>query len=104
MSGEQAERSRKALDHDLHEAAERLSEYAAANVGLAAQKRKAETDAANLRADLDEAVSQLKQAEDRVAKASAEAARLSEELSGEQVGLWCLWLAFDIVWCGFFFQ
>ena len=52
---------------------------------MAAQKRKLEGDLAALQADLDEAIAELKNSEERVKKASADAARLAEELRAEQV-------------------
>jgi hypothetical protein len=55
------------------------------NANLAAQKRKLESDATAIQADLDEAVSELKNSEERAKKASADAARLAEELRHEQV-------------------
>ena len=82
---EQADKNRKALENDLHEAADRISELSAANSNLASQKRKLETDLAALRADLDEAFVELRNSEDRVKKASGDAARLTEELRAEQV-------------------
>jgi chromosome segregation ATPase len=82
---EQSERARKALESDLHDAADRISELAISNATLGAQKRKLETDLATVQADFDEALAQLKIAEERVKKASADAARLAEELRIEQV-------------------
>ena len=82
---EQADKNRKALENDLHEAADRISELSASNSNLASQKRKLETDLAALRADLDEAFVELRNSEDRVKKASGDAARLTEELRAEQV-------------------
>ena len=82
---EQADKARKALENDLHEAADRISELGAANSNLSSQKRKLETDLAALRADLDEAYVDLRNSEDRVTKATSDAARLTEELRAEQV-------------------
>ena len=81
----QGERSRKAVENDLHEAAERLAEYGSVNLSLAAQKRKADNDLASIQTDLDEAMSSLKQSDERTRKASAETARLAEELAQEKV-------------------
>jgi myosin heavy chain 6/7 len=85
VSLDQAERARKAIENDLHDAAERLSEFGAANSNLAAQKRKADSDLASLQTDCDEALNQLKNSEERFKKATAEASRLAEELAHEQV-------------------
>ena len=84
---EQADKNRRALETDLHEAADRISELSAANSNLSSQKRKLETDLATLRADLDEAFVELRNSEERVKKASGDAARLTEELRAEQVSL-----------------
>jgi len=62
-----------------------MAELSAANSNLASQKRKLETDLAALRADLDEAFVELRNSEERVKKASGDAARLTEELRAEQV-------------------
>jgi len=83
-SVEQAERARKLVEHELHEAAERMSELSSVNSTLVAQKRKVECDIASVQADLDEAVSQLKAADDKVRKLNAESQRLSDELASEQ--------------------
>jgi myosin heavy chain 6/7 len=85
VSLDQADRARKAIENELHDAAERLSEFGAANSNLAAQKRKADSDLASAQTDCDEALSQLKTSEERVKKATAEASRLTEELAREQV-------------------
>jgi septal ring factor EnvC (AmiA/AmiB activator) len=52
---------------------------------MGAQKRKLESDIAAMQSDLDEAIAELKNSEERVKKASADAARLAEELRQEQV-------------------
>ena len=52
---------------------------------MGAQKRKLESDIASMQADLDEAIAELKNSEERVKKASADASRLAEELRQEQV-------------------
>ena len=54
---------------------------------MGAQKRKLESDIAAMQSDLDEAIAELKNSEERVKKASADAARLAEELRQEQVRL-----------------
>jgi predicted nucleic acid-binding Zn-ribbon protein len=82
---EQAERARKAAENDLHDAADRISDLGTSNANLNAQKRKLENDVVAMQSDLDEAISELKNSEERVKKASADAARLAEELRHEQV-------------------
>jgi hypothetical protein len=87
---EQAERARKAAELDLHDAADRISELSTYNANLGAQKRKLESDAVSMQADLDEAIVELKSSEERVKKASSDAARLAEELRQEQVRFFIL--------------
>jgi chromosome segregation ATPase len=82
---EQADRARKAAENDLHDAADRISELSLSNANMGAQKRKLESDIAAMQSDLDEAIAELKNSEERVKKASADAARLAEELRQEQV-------------------
>jgi myosin heavy chain 6/7 len=69
----------------LHDAADRIGELSSQNATLAAQKRKLEGDAVSIQADLDEAIVELKNSEERLKKASSDAARLAEELRHEQV-------------------
>jgi len=59
----------------------------ASNSNLNAQKRKLESDLGAMRADLDESYAELRNSEERVKKASSDAARLAEELRSEQVNL-----------------
>ena len=82
---EQADRARKAAENDLHDAADRISELGSSNANLNALKRKLDGDLSSLQADLDEAIAELKNSEERVKKASADAARLAEELRQEKV-------------------
>ena len=81
---EQAERARKACENDLHDAADRISEMSATNVNLVSQKRKLEVDITVLRNEADEAISELKNSEERVKRAGMDAARIIEELRKEQ--------------------
>ncbi len=69
----------------MHDAADRIGELSSQNATLAAQKRKLEGDAVSIQADLDEAIVELKNSEERLKKASSDAARLAEELRHEQV-------------------
>ena len=85
LSLEQAERSRKAAEIDLHDAADRISDLGSSNANLTALKRQLEGNLAVLQADLDEAIHELKNSEERLKKASSDAARLAEELRHEQV-------------------
>jgi exonuclease VII small subunit len=84
-SYEQAERARKAAENELHDAADRISELANSNSNLSAAKRKLDSEVSSLQADLDEAIKELKNSEERVRKAANDAARLADELNVEQV-------------------
>ncbi|CAF3451696.1 unnamed protein product [Rotaria socialis] len=81
---EQAERARKAAETELNEAADRISEISTINANLSSQRRQLESAVAAMQADLDEAVAELKNSEERSKKAAADAARLAEELRQEQ--------------------
>ncbi|UJR08396.1 hypothetical protein I4U23_012667 [Adineta vaga] len=81
---EQAERARKAAENELHDAADRISDVSTQNANLSSQKRQLESTIAAMQADLDEAVSELKNSEERSKKASTDASRLVEELRQEQ--------------------
>ena len=89
---EQSEKARKSTEMELHDAADRISELTAGNANLNGQKRKLESDMNALQTDLDEAISELKNSEERVKKASVDAIRLADELRQEQVieGFFCM--------------
>ena len=82
---EQSEKSRKLAEVDLHEAADRISQLNLSNTSFVSQKRKLESDISALQADLDEALVELKNSEERVKKATDDASRLAAELRHEQV-------------------
>ncbi len=100
---EQAERARRAAENELNDAADRISELSTHNANLSSQKRQLESTVAAMQADLDEAVAELKNSEERSKKAgkflslnqrifyvkiifnlASDAARLAEELRQEQ--------------------
>lgn len=81
---EQAERSRKAAESELHEAADRISELSTVGANLSSSRRQLEATISTMQADLDEAVSELSNNEEQCKKATADAARLAEELRQEQ--------------------
>jgi myosin heavy chain 6/7 len=81
---EQAERSRKAAENELHEAADRISELSTVGANLASSRRQLESTIATMQADLDEAVAELRNSEERSKTATADAVRLTEELRQEQ--------------------
>ncbi|CAF0933829.1 unnamed protein product [Didymodactylos carnosus] len=81
---EQAERSRKMAENELHEAADRISDLSSQNANLSSQRRQLESTAAAMQADLDEAVAELKNSEERSKKEGADSSRLAGELRQEQ--------------------
>lgn len=81
---EQSERSRCMMELELHDAAERLGELSSMNANLAGQKRKLESEANAMQMDLDEAITELRISEEKIKKATNDAARLAEELRQEQ--------------------
>ncbi|UJR25222.1 hypothetical protein I4U23_006574 [Adineta vaga] len=81
---DQAERSRRAAENELNEAADRISDLSTQNANLSSQKRQLESSIVAMQSDLDEAVAELKNSEERSKKAAGDAARLAEELRMEQ--------------------
>merc|ERR1712223_1238152 len=72
-----AHRNRRMTEQELSDANESLSDATVQNQSIAAAKRK-------LKADLDEMTAEAKLCEDKASKAMVDAARLAEELRGEQ--------------------
>ncbi len=66
---EQAERARKAAEIELHDVADRISDLSTQNANLSSQKRQLESTTTAMQADLDEAISELKNSEERAKKA-----------------------------------
>ncbi len=66
---EQAERARKAAENELNDAADRISDVSTQNANLSSQRRQLESTVAAMQADLDEAVAELKNSEERSKKA-----------------------------------
>ena len=66
---EQAERARRAAEIELNEAADRISELSSQNANLSSQRRQLEANVAAMQADLNEAVTELKNSEERSKKA-----------------------------------
>ncbi|KAI6233418.1 Myosin-3 [Aphelenchoides fujianensis] len=81
---EAAERARRAAEADLIELREAVNDLSAQVNSLGGLKRKLEGELQALHAELDEALSELKSADELAKKASADAARLAEELRQEQ--------------------
>merc|ERR1712158_211572 len=81
---EQADRNRRTTEQELSDVNESLSDATVANQSIAAAKRKLEAEMQTLNADLDEMTAEAKLCEEKAAKAMVDAARLAEELRGEQ--------------------
>ncbi|UJR20568.1 hypothetical protein I4U23_023694 [Adineta vaga] len=81
---EQAERARKAAEMELNDIADRISDLSTTNANLSSQRRQLESATTAMQADLDEALTELKNSEEQSKKASADAIRLAEELRLEQ--------------------
>merc|ERR1712152_127621 len=79
-----ADRNRRMTEQELSDANESLSDATVQNQSIAAAKRKLEAEMQTLNADLDEMTAEAKLCEDKASKAMVDAARLAEELRGEQ--------------------
>merc|ERR1739846_131912 len=81
---EQADKNRRATEVELSDVNEQLSDATVQNQAIAAGKRKLEAEMQTLHADLDEMASEARLCEDKASKAMIDAARLADELRGEQ--------------------
>lgn len=88
------DRARKAAEQDVHEAGERINELNAANASLTAHKRKLESDVASLRAELDDALVEAKNAQDQLYKSYSDVTRHADELKYEQVPCFCVYFIY----------
>merc|ERR1712121_493107 len=79
-----ADRNRRMIEQELSDANESLSDATVQNQSIAAAKRKLEAEMQTLNADFDEMSAEAKLCEDKSAKSMVDAARLAEELCGEQ--------------------
>ncbi|NXK43676.1 MYH7 protein, partial [Piprites chloris] len=82
--GEQSERARKLAEQELIEASERVQLLHSQNTSLINQKKKMEGDISQLQAEVEEAVQECRNAEDKAKKAITDAAMMAEELKKEQ--------------------
>merc|ERR1712227_934470 len=80
---EQAEKGRKAADTELHEASERSNLLHTQNTLLANQKRKMEQELIAVANEVEEAVQEAKNAEEKAKKAINDAAIMAEDLKKE---------------------
>ncbi|XP_027766209.1 myosin-6, partial [Empidonax traillii] len=81
---EQTERARKLAEQELIEASERVQLLHSQNTSLINQKKKMEGDISQLQAEVEEAVQECRNAEDKAKKAITDAAMMAEELKKEQ--------------------
>ncbi|XP_018601742.2 myosin, heavy chain 7B, cardiac muscle, beta a [Scleropages formosus] len=81
---EQSDRARKLAEHELMESTERVNLLHSQNTGLINQKKKLESDLTMLSGEVDEAVQECRNAEEKAKKAITDAAMMAEELKKEQ--------------------
>uniref|UniRef100_A0A8C6KJX1 Myosin, heavy chain 6, cardiac muscle, alpha n=1 Tax=Nothobranchius furzeri TaxID=105023 RepID=A0A8C6KJX1_NOTFU len=81
---EQTERSRKLAEQELTDATERMQLLHSQNTSLINQKKKHEADLLNLQTELEDAVQENRNAEEKAKKAIVDAAMMAEELKKEQ--------------------
>ncbi|XP_078473880.1 myosin-7-like [Lampetra planeri] len=81
---DQTERGRRLAEQELLEATERVNLLHSQNTSLIGQKRKLETDASQLQGELEEAIQECRNAEDKAHKAITDASMMAEELKKEQ--------------------
>ncbi|XP_035746985.1 myosin-6 [Egretta garzetta] len=82
--GEQTERARKLAEQELIEASERVQLLHSQNTSLINQKKKMEGDISQLQAEVEEAILECRNAEEKAKKAITDAAMMAEELKKEQ--------------------
>ncbi|NXM82560.1 MYH7 protein, partial [Oenanthe oenanthe] len=81
---EQAERSRKLAEQELLETTERATLLHSQNMGLINQKKKLEADVSQLCSEVEDAVQECRNFEEKAKKAITDAAMMAEELKKEQ--------------------
>ncbi|NXS55656.1 MYH7 protein, partial [Brachypteracias leptosomus] len=81
---EQTERARKLAEQELIEASERVQLLHSQNTSLINQKKKMEGDISQLQSEVEEAVQECRNAEEKAKKAITDAAMMAEELKKEQ--------------------
>ncbi|XP_067329945.1 myosin-7-like isoform X1 [Channa argus] len=81
---EQTERSRKLAEQELLDVSERVQLLHSQNTSLLNQKKKLETDMSQIQTEVEEAVQECRNAEDKAKKAITDAAMMAEELKKEQ--------------------
>merc|ERR1711988_189860 len=81
---EHADRQRRGAEQELSDVMEQLSDCTLQNQALQTAKRKLDSEMQTLQADLEEMICESRIAEDKAKKAMIDAARLADELRGEQ--------------------
>uniref|UniRef100_A0A8C9WJA5 Myosin heavy chain 6 n=1 Tax=Scleropages formosus TaxID=113540 RepID=A0A8C9WJA5_SCLFO len=81
---EQTERGRKLAEQELLDVSERVQLLHSQNTSLLNQKKKLESDTAQLQTEVEEAVQECRNAEEKAKKAITDAAMMAEELKKEQ--------------------
>merc|ERR1719150_2632635 len=81
---EQADRSRRITEQELSDTNEQLSDLTCNNQAIAGAKRKLESEMRTLHGDMDEMASEAQLSDEKAKKAMVDAARLADELRGEQ--------------------
>merc|ERR1712111_218171 len=81
---EQADRSRRITEQELSDTNEQLSDLTCQNQAIAGAKRKLESEIQTLNVELDEMCSEAHLSDEKAKKAMVDAARLADELRGEQ--------------------
>ncbi|XP_017334555.1 myosin-7 [Ictalurus punctatus] len=81
---EQTERGRKLAEQELLDVSERVQLLHSQNTSLLNQKKKLEGDTAHLQTEVEEAIQECRNAEEKAKKAITDAAMMAEELKKEQ--------------------
>merc|ERR1712088_520284 len=81
---EQADRARRMVEQELADTNETLSDQTCQNQAIQASKMKIESEMATLSSDLDEMAAEAGLSEQKAQRAMIDAARLADELRGEQ--------------------
>merc|ERR1711963_970073 len=81
---DQADRARRMTKQELSDTNEQLSDLTCTNHAIAGAKRKLESEMQTLHGDLDEMANEAHLSEEKSKKAMVDAARLADELRGEQ--------------------
>ncbi|KAG7243494.1 hypothetical protein INR49_011050, partial [Caranx melampygus] len=81
---EQTERGRKVAEQELVDASERVGLLHSQNTSLLNTKKKLETDLVQIQGEVDDAVQEARNAEEKAKKAITDAAMMAEELKKEQ--------------------